>query len=137
MCKAKRTQYGEQVSALKYSGEKKSCPSHAPVREKRFNRDGHSIDCVGQDIPEIPKPMMSTMAPARMMMTLIILWTETEKQQVTSLLYLTQCFPVAPYNICYLRHSQAFLSHKFFLEIGTLERGLRDATPISLETKHR
>ena len=37
-------------------------------------------------IPEMPKPMMSAMAPARMMMMLIILWTEMEKHQVTSLL---------------------------------------------------
>lgn len=43
MCNAKRTQYGEQVSALKSSGEK-SFPSHVPVSEKRFTGDGRSVD---------------------------------------------------------------------------------------------
>lgn len=94
------------------------------MSEKRFNRDGHSVD-----LPEMPKPMMSAMAPARMMMMLIILWTEMEKQQVTSLLYLTQCLTIVPCSIGHLRHSQAFLPHELLLETGTLERGPRDAIP--------
>lgn len=38
------------------------------------------MDCgnAGNHVPEIPKPMINTIAPARIMMMLIMLWREKE-----------------------------------------------------------
>ena len=90
------------------------------------------MDCgnARSHIPEMPKPMMSAIAPAKMMIMLIMLWRDRETGN-----YFIPSDRVIPTQViyvigkrCYIKHLNFLCNTSHFLETGTWT-GINSSSP--------